>query len=204
MTDLKAQDYRRMFLDKVGFPLIRVNAERFVPGIGDLRKTENVKAVFEAAMQKKAEEEREVEEKRQQHEAELTALRQELELAKAKLEQVDQPDTTPPEEEPERQLAHYVSAISVDTAERVLSAVLHSEQIDYKSTYRRLSKVFHPDTASIPKDKAAELFALLHRLYEQIVESNNSFNFILDHDNQQTQRVRVTRESQLVDDDIDF
>lgn len=193
-----------MFLEKVGFPLIRANAERFVPGIGDLRKTENVKAVFEAAMQKKAEEDRKAKEKDQQHKLELEALRQELDLAKAELEQVDQSEQTLPQEEPERQLAHYVASVPIEAAEKVLSAVFYAEQGDYKSTYRRLSKVLHPDTTSLPSIKAAELFALLRCLYEQIVESSNSFNFILGYDNQQAQRVRVTRESQLVDDDIDF
>jgi hypothetical protein len=204
MADLKAHDYRQMFLKEIGFPLIRANAERFVPRVGDLRKTENIKAVFEAAMQKKAEENRRAEEKQQQHEAELAALRQELKLAKAEPEQVDKPEAHPPKEEPERQLAHYVASAPIDTAEKIIAAVLSSEEIDYKSTYRRLSKVFHPDTTSLEKTKAAELFTLLCRLYEATANSYSSLNSILEHDNQQVRSVRVTRESQLIDDDIWF
>jgi septal ring factor EnvC (AmiA/AmiB activator) len=206
MADLKAHDYRQMFLKEIGFPLIRANAERFVPRVGDLRKTENVKAVFEAAMQKKMEEHQRVEEKQKQHEAEIEALRQELELVRTRLEQVEEPEPNHTEEEPERQLAHYVGSVSMDAAEKIICAVLCSEQTDCKHTYRRLSKVFHPDTTSLPKDKAAELFALLRRLYEQVAESNNSFNSILGYDKSRSHEPdeRKSWISKEDPDDIDF
>ncbi len=48
-SELKAKDYRRLFLELVGFPLIRANAVRFVADIGDLRRVDNLKRVYEAA-----------------------------------------------------------------------------------------------------------------------------------------------------------
>jgi hypothetical protein len=51
MTTFKAADYRRMFLEKIGFPLIRANAIRFVSDIGDLCKAVNLRRVYEASLE---------------------------------------------------------------------------------------------------------------------------------------------------------
>lgn len=51
--ELKAKDYRRLFEELTGFPLKKCNAVKIIPDIGDLRKVNNLRLVYEAAVTQK-------------------------------------------------------------------------------------------------------------------------------------------------------
>lgn len=210
MADLKASDYRQKFLEEIGFPLIKANARRFVPEVGDLRKTDNLKIVFEAAMRWKAQQPKDMTDELTKQQSELSNLRQKLEAAEIEIENLKSQSVNPGVEEvkidePERQLAEYVASASPSTAEDILIAVFYADKGSAKETYRRLSKVFHPDTTHLAKDKAATLFALVRRLYEQINSNRLANNIVND---ERTERESVATKSWLNEegdiDDISF
>jgi hypothetical protein len=196
MGELKAKDYRQMFLSEIGFPLIKANAKLFVADVGDLRKVENLKLVYEVAMQRKDEEERDRqsanESIRRELEAQVQAvqeLEQQLAEKDCRIEELESkveyfsnlqlPGSTN-ETDSERQLAEYVAQAPVNTAEEVILAILRTDPASPKVAYRRLSKVFHPDTTDLPKNKAAELFDMTRCLYEQIGYSQTVAGDIID------------------------
>jgi hypothetical protein len=204
MAELKAKDYRRMFLEEIGFPLIKANAQRFLPEVGDLRKVDNLKLVFEAALRWKAEQIKpdeqcdkrikQLEEQVREKEEKIAHLEEEVDLLSSKL-------TTCAEQplKPEEHLASYLADVSEIVVENVVFAVLDSSD-NRKNAYRSLSKIFHPDTSFLPKNKATKLFATLSRLYEQ-----NPYTTALKYD---TKEVKVSTKPSYVDefglDDIEF
>jgi hypothetical protein len=208
MADLKASDYRQKFLEEIGFPLIKANAKRFVQEVGDLRKTDNLKIVFEAAMRWKEQQPKDMSEELARQQSQLSELTQKLDVAQAEIEELKsrQVELSPeePTKEPERQLAEYIASVSLPTAEDVLSAVFYADKGAAKDTYRRLSKVFHPDTTRLPKDEAATLFALVRRLYEQINSRPLANNIVNDERKESESETGTT--SYWVNDigDIDF
>lgn len=197
MTDLKAKDYRRMFLEEIGFPLIRANAERFVPEVGDLRKVSNLKMVYEVAMEWKEQQSKSAYER----ELKIAELEAELECLRSQLPKPT--ETSVESAEPENHLADYVASLSDQGAvEAIVSTALQADS-DTKKTYRKLARAFHPDSSNLPKDRATALFATLSRLYEQLNDTSTALNSILENERERS-TVRVAKESQLVNDDIWF
>lgn len=161
MELLKASEYRRLFLELIGFPLIKANAVRFVPDIGDLRKVANLKQVYEAAIAWKAEQQ----DKEKFWENRIAELEAEVEQLKQETE------PTPPQQ-PEEALATYLAEVPEEVAEAVIAAVV----ID-KQSYRTLAKFLHPDTAAIAKEKAEALIKIATRIH-------NRPNTSLDHESE--------------------
>jgi hypothetical protein len=155
MELLKASEYRKLFLLEIGFPLIRANAQRFVPEIGDLRKIANLKLVYDAAMRWKVEQQ-EKETLRENRIAEL----------EAELEQLNEQSKLKAPEQPEEFLVEYLAEVSDEVAEAVIEAVV----VDKKS-YRRLAKFLHPDTAAIAKHKAEALTKIANRVFSRPTNS---------------------------------
>ena len=156
MELLKASDYRRLFLLEIGFPLIRANALRFVPDVGDLRKVANLKLVYEAAMAWKAEQR----DKEAFWENRIAQLEVEVKTLKEQ--------TKPEPEQPEEILAEYLAEVPEEVAEAVIAVVVTD-----KASYRKLAKFLHPDTAAIAKDKAEALTKIANRTFNRPTNSVN-------------------------------
>jgi hypothetical protein len=186
---LTAKNYRQKFLEEIGFPLIRANAERFVSGVGDLRKTENLKLVYERALLWKEEQSvqmcRHQDERIAQLEAELEQLRSAPELEVLT---------------PEEHLVTYTASIPEESAETVLSTVLSLDDLAAKDTYRKLAKALHPDTSRLPKNKAEALIKIANRLYQ----THSSNSTIVPSYGLRKSKVTVGTTSWVVNDDIDF
>jgi hypothetical protein len=158
MELFKAAEYRKLFLELTGFPLIKANAVRFVPDVGDLRKVANLKLVYDAAAAWKAEQK----DKEEFWEKRIAQL-------EAQVEQLSQKVQSPaPPEQPEEVLATYLAEVPEEVAEAVIAAVV----ID-KQSYRTLAKFLHPDTAAISKDKAEALIKIATRIYDRPTYSLN-------------------------------
>ena len=161
MELLKASEYRQLFLEKIGFPLIRANAVRFVPNIGDLRKVENLKRVYDAALQwcvERKEKEDFWSDRALTLESELEQLKHEIKaLKEEKTEMLDKVKTLAPEEA----LATYLAEVPEEIAEAVISVVIVN-----KESYREIAKVLHPDTTPIKKQKAEALIKIANRIHE--------------------------------------
>lgn len=198
MAELRAKDYRRMFLEEIGFPLIKANALRFLPEVGDLRKVENLRLVLEAALKWKAEQAEpnekyakqieQLEEQIKEKEEKIAYLEEEVECLRSEADQ---------SLNPEQHLANYLAEAPDVVAENVVAVVLGSSD-NAKIAYRNLSKVFHPDISCLPKDRATKLFATLGRLYGQNLHT-------VKYD---TKEIKVSTRPSYVDefglDDIEF
>jgi curved DNA-binding protein CbpA len=195
MSEFTAKDYRRKFLEEIGFPLIRANAERFVPGVGDLRKPQNLKLVYEKAMEWKQEQ---VPRDCTQEQERITQLEFELEQLRASIEESKTLETETPT--PEEHLVEYISSVPEECAEKVIATVLSLEDLVEKETYLKLAKALHPDTSRLPKNKAEALIKIANRLHE--IYSSNTY-IVYGHGIRQSE-AKAGTSSWLVDDDIDF
>jgi (p)ppGpp synthase/HD superfamily hydrolase len=181
MELLKASEYRRLFLAEIGFPLIRANALRFVPEVGDLRKVVNLKLVYEAAMTWKAEQ--------QEKKAFLENRIAQLETEVEKLKEQAQPEP----EQPEKVLAEYLAEVPEEVAEAVITAVVTD-----KASYRKLAKFLHPDTAAIAKDKAEALTKIANHVF-------NRPTYSLSHESKQSKpSTGSSFKNEYGLDDLDF
>lgn len=175
MADLKAKDYRRMFLEEIGFPLVKVNAQRFVSEVGDLRKVENLKLVFEAAMRWKSERIQPYGEREESLERELRekdVLLAELEERVKELEQqaVNTPaPVTENQVEPEVHLVNYLADAPGEEAQVIFQCFMPiNDEKSSQRVYRKFAKFLHPDATFLPEDKAVFLFNVLQSSYQRV------------------------------------
>jgi uncharacterized protein with von Willebrand factor type A (vWA) domain len=189
LDQLKAADLRELFFREIGFPLIKANAMQYIPDVGDLRKTENIRLVVKVALERKAVE---TEQRRQQAEAariekaryaaELTAQASLLQSFKARvkarvqelerqLEEKEQEVMQSQEKqqepmEPEDYLAQFVASVDESVGEPVVNAAITAQVQqgkEFSAVYRKLAIAFHPDSSKLEEQKATEAFKVLSR-----------------------------------------
>lgn len=149
---MKTAELRKQFKELTGFPLVRANAEVFVPKVGDLRRVENLKIVVKAVVASISEKD------------ELIAeLKSEIASLKAEVEEKQE---VPPVDEIEVVAAACVE-VSEPVAEQILSAMLTSDKEQTKTIYRKLARAFHPDSTRLEKEKAARCFAIVTEIVEK-------------------------------------
>lgn len=200
--NMKASELRKQFKEITGFPLIRANAEVFVPAVGDLRRVQNLEIVVEAAVATHSgsstsstqlsdlgNENKELKSTIAELESELSKT----EGAIAELETVlDEKDETIAKMQSQIEdlknqgftavseveaIAIACVEVSESMAEEIVSAVLYHDTSNVKALYRQLAIALHPDKTRLNKEKASRCFNIVTRIYKLISQrSEGDYN----------------------------